>query len=333
MTGAPRDEAPRVSGGWVGKLVSLGVSVAILVVLWWSAQQAGLLAKLRQLDPMYVLLAVALMPIALTVRGMRLDVLLGKSGRRIGVWPATSIAFIGTSLNVLLPSNLGDVAKAYYAYRHNLAKEVALSVVIIDKAFGMTAAMLVGLAAAVSESMWAAAGVAGLIAAGLVTLIFLPQLIPWRLLAWALDKTLGKHLAHERAIEASRFPMPTKLAALGLSLVACGLAYGQYYVVCGSLGLPVPIAAVWVTAPLMDLAKAVPLTANGLGTREAVAVYMLGRIGVASGDAMLSSLVFSAVSLWAPALVGAPFVWLAIRRQPPARPSTAQNGGNAGGGI
>ncbi len=314
----------------MAKLVSLGVSIAILMVLWWSVQKVDLLAKLGRIHLGYLGLAVMLMPAALTVRGARLDLLLGKSGRRLGIWRATSITFIGTSLNVLLPSNLGDVAKSYYAYRHRLSKEVALSVVIIDKAFGMTAAMLVGLTAAASEGLWSAAALAGVIAAGLVALIFVPQLIPWRFVGWVLRRTLGKTLAHERALEASRLPLGLKLAAIGLSLVACGLAYGEFYLVCKALGLGVPMTFVWVAAPLMDLAKAIPLTANGLGTREAVAIHMLGRIGVASGDALLSSLIFTAVSLWAPALVGAPFVWLALYARPKTSASSAPDADDGG---
>ncbi len=309
---ASRPEPPKVSGGWITKLISLAVSIAIVAVLWATARQEDLLANLAEIHVPTLLIAVLLMPLGMMARGARFDLLLGKSGRRIGLVKATTITFIGTSLNVLLPSNLGDVAKSYYAYRYNLAKEVALSVVIIDKAFGMTAAMLVGMFAALSEGMLTAALLAGVVAAGLVMLIFVPQLIPWRLLAWLLDKTLGKKLRHDRALEASRFSTPLKLAAIGLSFVACSFAYAQYYVICRAMGLDVPLLFVWVTAPLMDLSKAVPLTANGLGTREAVAAFMLARVGVARGDALLSSLVFTATSLWLPALIGAPFVWLAL---------------------
>ncbi len=310
---------PAKQGGCLTKIVALLLSLAILIVLWSSARKTDLLDTLAQARLLPLLLAVVLMPIGLTVRGARLDVLLANSGRRIGVLAATSITFIGTSLNVLLPSNLGDVAKSYYAYRYNLAKEVALSVVIIDKVYAMTAAMLLGVLAALSQRMWGAAALAGMVTAGLVTLIFVPQLIPWRLFAWGLDKVLGKKLAHERALGASRFPAGTKLIAVLMSLVACSIAYTQYYLVCQSLGLNVSPVVVLVAAPLMDLSKAIPLTANGLGTREAVAVLMLGGVGVGRGDAMLSSLVFSAISLWAPAMVGAPLVWMAIHRSPAGR--------------
>jgi glycosyltransferase 2 family protein len=304
---------PSTWRGRASKLISLGVSLAILIALGLSAKKVDLIGALRQINLAHLALAVALMPVAMAVRGFRLDGILAKSGKRLGLARAMTITFIGTSLNVLLPSNMGDVVKAYYAYRYNLAKEVVLSVVIIDKVFAMIAAMLVGMVAAASQNLWPAAGLAGLISLGLITVVFVPQLIPWRLLSWVLSKTLGRTLGHERAIEASRLPLRLKLTSVLLSLLACALAYSQYYLICRALGLSVPIALVWVAAPLMDLAKAVPMTANGLGTREAVAVYMLGRTGVPSGDALLSSLIFTAVSLWAPALVGAPFVWLATR--------------------
>ncbi|MBN1346054.1 MAG: flippase-like domain-containing protein [Phycisphaerae bacterium] len=308
-TSTPRS----VAGSWIGKLVSLGVSIAILAILWYSASQKDLLGSLGEIDLGYLALAVVLMPMAMVVRSVRLDTILAHSGRRLGLVRAMIVTFVGTSLNILLPSNLGDVAKAYYGYRFNLAKEVVLSVVIIDKAFGMIAAMSLGLVAATAEGLWEALALGALVSSGLIVLVFVPRLIPWRLMAWVLRKTLGKHLAHERALEASRLPLRIKMAALGLSWIACLLAYTQYYVLCRALGLAVPLTYVYAAAPLMDLAKVVPLTANGLGTREAVAVYFLGRIGVPSGPALVSSLLYTAVSLWAPALVGAPFVWLAIR--------------------
>jgi len=296
-------------------VLSLLVSLGILAVLWRSARQVHLMESLRHIDRRELFLILSLLPIQIAVRGMRLNLLLSKSGCRIGVLRGMIVTLIGTSLNVLLPSNLGDVAKAYYAYRYRLSKEVALSVVIIDKVFAMTSAMLLGIAAAASQGLWGPFGLACGVAAGLVTIIFVPQLIPWRMLGWALNKTLGKTLSHERALEASRLPLSFKLAAVALSLVSCALVYGQYHLICGAMGLAIPSTLAWAVAPVMDLAKAIPLTANGLGTREAVAVLMLGRIGIPSGDAMLSSLFFTAVSLWAPALAGVPFVWLAVHRR------------------
>jgi hypothetical protein len=304
--------------GWWSKLLSLGVSVSILLILgyWCSAHRADFSRTLGRMKIGYFVTAVTMIPVYMAVRGIRLDVLLGKSGRSVGLLRAMAITFIGTSLNVLLPSNLGDVAKAYYAYRYNLPKEVALSVVIFDKAFGMTAAMLVGMAAAASQGLWPAVGLAGLVGTALIFIIFLPRLVPWRLLGWALKKTMGKTLARDRALEASRLPLGLKLTAIVLSLAACGLVYVQYYLLCRALGLNVSLIFALVVSPLMDLAKAVPLTANGLGTREAVAVFMLGRTGIQAGDAMLSSLIYTAVSLWIPALIGAPFVWLAVHARP-----------------
>ncbi len=326
QTTAPPNAAPTIAGSWVGKLVSLAGSVAILMILWYSASQKDLLGSLREIDLRYLALAVVLMPLAVAVRSFRLDTILGHSGRRLGLARAMIVTYVGTSLNVLLPSNLGDVAKAYYGYRFNLAKEVVLSVVIIDKAFGMIAAMSLGLAAAASEGLWEGLALGALVASGLIVLVFVPRLIPWRLMGWVLKKTLGKHLAHERALEASRLPLRVKAAALGLSLIACLLAYTQYYVMCRALGLAIPLTYVYAAAPLMDLAKVVPLTANGLGTREAVAVYFLAKIGVPSGQALISALLYAAVSLWTPALVGAPFVWLAIRSGgPKAKPTGPSN--------
>ncbi len=308
--------AKKGSTGWAAKLISLGVSLTILTIVWLSARRGNLWGSLGQIDSTYFLAAVGLMPAYMVLRGLRLDGLLGNSDSRIGLRRAVAITFIGTSLNLLLPSNMGDVAKAYYAYRYRLAKEVALSAVIIDKAFGMTSAMLLGLVAALTRGYWMAAGLAGMVAMGLLSIIFIPQLIPWRLLAWAMRVTLGKTLSTDRALEASRLPMRLKLNSILLSLGACGLVYAQYFLLCQSLRLGVTLSLTWVVAPLMDLAKAVPLTANGLGTREVVAVTMLGRSGVPVGEAMLSSLIYTAVSLWLPALVGAPFVWLALHRRP-----------------
>lgn len=302
----------------MAKLVSVGVSVSILAVLWWSARRVDVWGTLGRIAPRHLALVMVLVPAFMTVRGFRLNMILGKSGHAVGLLRATILTFVGSSMNILLPSNLGELAKAYYGYRYHLPKEVVLSVVIIDKAFGMIAAMLLGMAAAASERFWTAFALAGLVVLALVSIVFVPRLIPWRLLGWVLERTLGKTLAHERALEASNLPIGLKLAAMGLSLIACILVYAQYLVLCRAMGLPVPVAFVWVVAPLMDLAKAVPLTANGLGTREAVAVYMLGHIGIAPGDALLSSLIFTAVSLWVPALVGVPFVWSGLRARPSA---------------
>jgi uncharacterized membrane protein YbhN (UPF0104 family) len=84
------------------------------------------------------------------------------------------------------------------------------------------------------------------------------------------------------------------LSLLGQAFLIC-----QCYCLGRSLAIPLGIAGYIAVIPLILSLASIPLTPGGLGVREALAVTMLGALGVARESALsLSLLVYGAALVW-----------------------------------
>jgi uncharacterized protein (TIRG00374 family) len=71
-----------------------------------------------------------------------------------------------------------------------------------------------------------------------------------------------------------------------------------------ALGLPVSPGAVFFVSTMMVLATLLPISPNGMGLREAAAVYLFGQVGIGAGEAVLVPLLYFAIDMAFSALGG-----------------------------
>ncbi len=226
-----------------------------------------------------------------------------------------SVYLIGQFFNsFMLGVAGGDLARAFYVTRATgCRKTEALATVLVDRLSGMfmvylVALLAMGLNARMFLSRWAlhlpALMMLAMIAAGAVFLLAVYN--AHRFKHWRVFDYLRRRPGMERILgnlmdvfvmfrRQPRLVLNTSL----LSLLAQVLLIWQCYCLGRGLAIPLGVADYVAVIPLILSLAAIPITPGGLGVREALAVTMLGALGVASERSLsLSLLVYGVSVVW-----------------------------------
>jgi len=271
----------------VGLLVYLGVSGAI----HWGAL-LGLAAAWQ-----VTLAALALLLLDMCAIAWRLCVLFRPRGLHLSLASSVRLTLIGIFFNACLPGATGgDVMKIYYALEGNRGRRTEVTtVILLDRAAGMFALVLWPLAVAplfpelVSATpilrglLWAAAGIAAMMLAGLAVCSS-SRVRNSRALAWAFRLPLGNYArAMFDTVHGYRSHLGTLAAAVGISMLAHTMAVGGTLLAADATN---PVGATWrmaVLIPLGHLANTLPITPGGLGVGEAAFNKLFALAGLEGG--------------------------------------------------
>lgn len=308
------------------KLVSIVISLLILAGLYWSIDRQSLVQVLRQCDRLWLVISLAMVVPLTWLTAVRLQWLV-PGEVRLSLGEANRLILAACTLNMILPSKMGDIAKAYFIRdRGHLDGSLALSLVVFEKACDLLALLL-----------WCALG-----------LILYPRrdwLFGVMTIAVVLGLGLGLGLIGSRSVASVGFRLadrvlrggrsprqpraashqlaklqgawstmhhyfwgnPRQLTLVaGLSIFIWFLHLLQIWFFSIALKATVPFLANLALAPLALLAGLLPLTFAGVGTRDAALIgFYQPYFGAATGAA-LGLLCTSRYLL--PAIGGLPFL-------------------------
>lgn len=299
------------------KLIGIAVSLALLAVIYWRIDLQALLSALSATDGALLLLGTLLFVPTTALTAIRLCLL--APGATLGLGEATRLILMGSVLNLVLPSKLGDIAKAYaLTERGHLQGAEALALVVLEKILetaGMLVWCLVGLAlawpdgAAVQALAGAAAGLFMLCTLAIVhsgfTCAFLRA--AQRIAPGALRAKLHTLESAWRGTVRQLWADRAGAAQVMLTTLASWLLHmTQIWLFALAIGAAVPFAANLALAPLAILVGLLPFTMAGVGTRDAAVILLYQPYATAPVAAALG-LLFTLRYLL-PALVGWPFL-------------------------
>jgi len=128
------------------RLVSIGVSVAILLLIYWKIDFAGLIQVLRECDRPWLAISLGMVIPITMVTAWRLQQLMPQSAdasQSLSFGESNRLILAASTLNMVLPSKMGDIAKAYFMRdRGHLSGSLALSLVVFEKACDMLSLLL-----------------------------------------------------------------------------------------------------------------------------------------------------------------------------------------------
>ena len=315
------------------KLVSLAVSLGILAVIYWKIDFRRLLPVFANCDPLWMAVSLG-MVIPLTLfTAWRLQQLMPRAGQ-LGFGEATRLILVASVLNLILPSKMGDIAKAYFMRdRGHLNGSLALSLVVFEKACDMLSLLLwcvfgLLLYPKTDALFWTmTAGVCVLLALGLLSLgsqsfaqfffrtaeRFAPRKIQEKL------RKMADSWSEMHAYFWSSKPRLAKVA--GTSILIWFLHLLQIWLFILALRAWAPFLANLALSPLAILAGLLPLTFAGVGTRDAALVIFYAPYFDAPTAAALGILCTARYIL--PALGGMPFTAAYLRRMRDSRAAAA----------
>ena len=128
------------------RLISIAVSLLILIIIYWKIDFRRLGMAFQQSNGVWMAISLGMViPITL-ITAWRLQQLMPQvQGQRsaLSFGEANRLILVASTLNMVLPSKMGDIAKAYFMQeRGHLSGSLSLSLVIFEKACDMLSLLL-----------------------------------------------------------------------------------------------------------------------------------------------------------------------------------------------
>jgi len=294
---------------WVRVLVALG----LVGLLAWRAGVSDLAEVSAGFEPLWALLALALVPVSLLVRAYNHSLLLNRDERVIGLGDMTRLTLVGVGINLVVPLGAADLAKAHYGYRLHGHPERMIVSSVLDKVTSLTAVAVLGLAGALVAGEAVMAALAATVALASLAPFVAPGLMPWRWLVRVLAPKA--QIAEDTLRDAARAPLRLLAAVYAVSLGAWLITYAIVWLCCRAVGADVGPAYVLALAPFATLARLVPVSVGGIGLGEVTMAALLVRAGVARDLASLAALLQMALAVLLPGAAGAVLLAAGRRRE------------------
>ncbi len=268
------------------RIVSIVVSLVVLGAIYWQIDAAELVRTFQHVQAGWMAVSLGMVAPLAMLTAWRLRMLMPE-GSALRFGEATRLILAASTLNMVLPSKMGDVAKAYFMKeRGHLSGSLALSLVVFEKASDLLALLLwclFGLVLVAGEA-WAF-GVAALSVAAafafLFTLLASRAFARWsfaqarRLLPKRVSGRLGALAEAWGRMQAHFWNDKTQAAKVGsLSVFIWFLHLLQIWLFILALRAWAPFLASLALAPLALLAGLLPLTFAGVGTRDAALIVL-----------------------------------------------------------
>lgn len=286
--------------GRTSSLLKVSLSLALLAFLLTRVDLQATLAAFREAEARYLLAALALYLVGVPLRAYRWHGLLSALHVVVPVRRLTSLYFVGTFFNNLLPTGVGgDVIRAYELSKDGAGPAVAASTVFADRATGL----LVLLAMAMVSTLFGYRLVSPnlvLVIAGVsmgsfagVALLLWDDL--WRQVGRRLPG-LRQLLARKGITDFYRFLQIYRgraiVNALLISLIFNVVLIAVNELIALSMGVRVSLWYFLLFIPLISFSLVLPVSVSGLGVRESAYVLLFSQAGVGAPLALAMSLAF-----------------------------------------
>lgn len=308
-------EAARTRPGWKSWLLR-SVGLIILAILLTRMDFPALGRTLLQISPLYLLLALAANFAAVALKAVRWRYILISSGRTDTFPRVLAANFAGYFLGLLSPGQAGEFAKVALLPAGDAR---LLPGVLADRLLDVFPLVLLGVAGGVLYlrfSLWSLGVVLILCTGALLLLPVLKRRRPALERLAVRGQSKPARLAG-KVLEACLPLLSVRLAPLLLLVVVVQFFLFLYVVLLAwALDLQLPFHELIFFISLLSLSRILAITVMGVGTRDALAVYLFGTAGIGSEQALsfsFSILFVDAVYLLAGFLV---YLHLTGRRNP-----------------
>ena len=300
------------------KLISIAVSLTILAIIYWKIDFPRLIEVFQNSDKWWMAISLGMVVPLTMLTAWRLQQLT-PSRTRLGFAEANKLILTASVLNMVLPSKMGDIVKAYFIKeRGHLEGSLSLSLVVFEKACDMLSLLLwcaFGLTL-YPEKGWLFWIMTASVVSGLIIGLLL---IASRQFANFLFQFISRFATKKMRLkiaklrdswsEMHKYFWRDKRHLIKITLTSIIIWFGhllQIWFFTLALKAWVPFLAHLALAPLAILAGLLPLTFAGVGKRDAALIAFYQPYMNAPTAAALGLLCTSRYLL--PALGGIPFL-------------------------
>ncbi len=310
-----------------GRLLQLLVGLAILGILLWKFDLGKIASDVAKSDPLYLLIALAITPLTMNLRALRLQRLLMIHDEKVPAGILNELGYIGFLLGLVTPSRAGEFVRAYYLTKdHKVPYSHAIGSIFIDRIIDMiTLFVLVNIAIVyfpyvyrenvLKDFTWIIPVVTLLFIAGLYLLTkerFLKKAIDYTEKAFSKvlkrdPYVLGQKQASNEFHKTLQNLKNNRKEYVPIFIINAALWFFvllQAWVVFLALGVNVDIVYTFLAVPFGVLASLLPITVSGIGTRDVALVALFSLAGVPASKALSMSILYLATGQVFPAVIG-----------------------------
>jgi len=307
--------------------LKLVIGLLILAFLFLKFDAGKILAEIAGSDPLYLALALAITPLTMHIRALRLQMLLAIHNENVPLKTLNELGYVGFLFGLVTPSRAGEFIRAYYISKENkIPYSHSIASVFIDRVLDVIVLFLLVDVSLIYLPYMLGHEVLGDFTWILVlsTLLFFSFLIlltrPWFLNAAVefLERMFRRIIkkdpyAKGRGLVAKEFHVTlenlkdNKKAFLPIMLVNAVLWFFvllQAQVILMALGAEVDIVFTFLAVPFAILASLLPVTVSGIGTRDVAMVMVFSLAGVPASKAISLSLLYLFLGQIVPAAAG-----------------------------
>lgn len=288
-------------------LIKIGVTIAISVFLFARVDLNTMVAHVARANGVTLLLALALYFVAIGLSVFKWEIVVRAQNLRVSFSDLLVYYFVGLFFGNLLPSNVGgDVVRAYGLMRASGRREAAAISVLVDRLMGLVAFLGAAVVMAVLATLVLARGselqqleIATVVVA--TVFVFSAALLFSRRFSQRVKGVFDFSLLRPlrpmaqrvfEALQVYRHSYRALVFNVAISIAIVIVTTLVWYTVARALGETLSIFYFFLFNPLIAFVLLIPISFNGLGPKEATAVFFFGLVGMSSEAALSMSLLF-----------------------------------------
>jgi len=294
-------------------LFSLFISLAVMAVIFFKIDRSAFVEHLASLNLYWMAVAFLFFIPQIALTAWRWKWMI-RHDRAATYAESLRLILATSSLNVFMPSKLGDLCKAYYlAKSKQLDWKRGLNQVLFERFLDLWALCWMGSLGVIAAKLFSGLGYAVFAVTGGLTLLlwlifqlpmryfklpFIPQKISEKLESFFCD-------AHDYVdrLKKNKWEFVILFSS---SLLLWGLHVVQFYFAGLAIQASLSIGQIFCYIPIGILIGLLPFTVAGIGTRDAALIYLLMPFEVSSKIVFLG--LFATVRYLVPGLAGIPFI-------------------------
>jgi len=305
------------------QIIALAVSILIMAAIFSRIDLAAFKQNVSEMNPWLLTSAVLFFIPQIAVTAFRWKEMVRKR-IDISLWESVKLILAGNALNILLPSRVGDLSKAYFLKREGkLDIKRGMNIVFFEKYIDLASLGVVIVAGIFWTTTWDQPSYLGLFFA-LITIGMFPILYFLRLDRWLENPFFEKHrflgkikhflLDSQEYLQEIKNDTKQLSFILALSVFLWFLHILQFYVIFLSFHSQVSLSQVFRLVPLAILVGLIPLTLAGVGTRDSALIYFFTPYEAAARVVGVG--LFASLRYFVPGILGLPFLNQYIIKEP-----------------
>lgn len=254
-----------------------------------------------------IFLTIFVFVISILTRSHRWRVLINhKQLKKISSFNSLKLLLLGQALNMITPAGSGDVIKGYFGYKWFGNKERMISISLLDKVIAILSLFYLALFAFFLNNKIDFLIIFMISFSSFLVLFFSKELVHNRNVIKLIDfiNVKTKKINFKLFIKHFVFNKPVLIYTSLISVLGWLLDYLILFLCFKAMGINIELKAFILIGPILTIGRLFPFTLNGIGTDEALIVYMFSHYTRDSNSILITAILFRLLMLILPALLG-----------------------------